>query len=98
MSSDDRVHEVRPATRAPAWDSRSLSGDATASRCAMRGNPKPMKMDLQVLGWADAGPAVIATLRNAAIGYHRFTGETHLAASQARQPPSTRPCHHRDTK
>ncbi len=41
------------------------------------------------------GPAVLATLRNTAIGYHRTNGETNIArAHQTHQPPSTR-CHRR---
>ncbi|WP_223884528.1 hypothetical protein [Micromonospora craniellae] len=32
------------------------------------------------------GPAVIATLRNAAIGWHRITGATNIARANRRSP------------
>ena len=43
------------------------------------------------------GPAVIATLRNTAIGYHRTNGDTNIRPRHpTRQPPPTRPHHRRD--
>jgi hypothetical protein len=43
------------------------------------------------------GPAILATLRNTAIGYHRTNGDTNIArATQTGKPPLTRPHHRRD--
>jgi predicted transposase YbfD/YdcC len=44
------------------------------------------------------GPAVMATLRNTAIGYHRANGDTNIARHQTLQPPPTRPHHRRDQR